>query len=353
MNLLESSLRRVLADPLAEVRAAAADGSALGCVGYDVPLDLLLATGRAFAHLPWQVGRATPFADRWLESGYPGWARSMLQDWSDGVFDVFREVLFTRSDDATQRLYYYVCELQRRGLLRGPVPLMLDVARIPRPSSVARTTAALRGMADRLQVPVQDLAQGVLHANALRERHVELDEARHAPGHLYAQLAHAAHFTDLDALPGIELLAQGSVTGRRVLLAGSAPPDDRLHRAVEAAGATVVADHHARSLRRHGMLVQCEGDPFEALGQQMHGRPDGPRGFGDPAALLRDAAARARAEAVVLWLTREDEALVWHVPAQRRAMAEAGLPLLVLGARRWDAADGAADEIKTFLESLA
>jgi hypothetical protein len=40
------------------------------------------------------------------------------------------------------------------------------------------------------------------------------------------------------------------------------------------------------------------------------------------------------------------------VPAQRRVLATAGLPLLALTARRWDAADGAAAEIMTFLESL-
>jgi hypothetical protein len=354
MNLLESALRAVLDDPLADVRAAAPGGCALGCVGYDVPLDLLLATDRPFAHLPWQADRATPFGDRWLESGFPGWARSMLQDWSDGAFDVFSQVLFTRSDDATQRLYYYVCELQRRGLLRGPAPLMLDVARIARPASLHRTTQALRGVGEQLGVSTQDLAQGVLHANALREHYAALDADRRGPGSLYAQLAQASHFTDLQSLPGLDALATASpVGGRRVLLAGSAPPDDRLHREVEAAGATVVADHHGRSLRRHGPVVACAGDPFDALAAQLHGRPEGPRGFGNAAALLGDAVAAARADAVVLWLTREDESLVWHVPAQRRAMADAGVPLLVLGARRWDGNDGAATEIHAFLESLA
>ena len=42
--------------------------NALGCVGFDVPVDVLLASGRAFFHLPWIKGRATPLADRWLDA---------------------------------------------------------------------------------------------------------------------------------------------------------------------------------------------------------------------------------------------------------------------------------------------
>ena len=30
----------------------------------------------------------------------------------------------------------------------------------------------------------------------------------------------------------------------------------------------------------------------------------------------------------MLWLTREDEGLAWHLPAQRRALAGAGIPAI-------------------------
>jgi hypothetical protein len=59
-----------------------------------------------------------------------------------------------------------------------------------------------------------------------------------------------------------------------------------------------------------------------------------------------------QAGAVLLWLTREDEALAWKVPAQRAQLAAARIPALVMTARRWDGSDGAADEIQRFLENL-
>ena len=60
---------------------------AVGFVGPDVPIEVLLASGRPFGHLPWHATDTTPWADRWLESSFPYWARSILEQWHAGVFD--------------------------------------------------------------------------------------------------------------------------------------------------------------------------------------------------------------------------------------------------------------------------
>src|SRR5690606_38530408 len=113
----------------------AASRGGIGFVGPDVPVDVLLASGRPFGHLPWRAtgaigaigatgatgaAGATPWADRWLESSFPFWARSILEQWHDGAFDALDTVIFSRADDASQRLYYYVAELKRRGKRGGP-----------------------------------------------------------------------------------------------------------------------------------------------------------------------------------------------------------------------------------------
>src|SRR5690606_9904553 len=133
-------LAAILADPLASARAS---GNALAYVGTGVPPDRGLAAARPFCHLPWRSGRATPWADQWLEAAFPDWARSLREDWAAGAFDCFEAVIFSRGDDAAQRLYYYVCELQRRGRLAGPRALILDLALVPRESSVRHCRLAL------------------------------------------------------------------------------------------------------------------------------------------------------------------------------------------------------------------
>lgn len=351
MTVLEQELDRLLANPLQHL--AAPDGPVIGYVGADVPQDLLLATGQRITHLPWVVDRATPRADQWLESSFPGWARSMLEDWASGAFDSLRQVVFSRGEDSVQRLYYYVCELQRRGAMGGPEPLIFDIARIPRDTSRRHTESAVRRLARQLHIEADGIEVGIRRANARRAAFARLDAVRTAAGSVYEKIARASLFADIDHLLDPALLA-GTPPTKRVLLAGSAPPDGRLHRAVEEAGWSVSGELHERSLARLGPAVEeGTGDPAAAIARQRHAMPLGPRGFGDAAEALLVEARRVQADAVVLWLTREDESLAWHVPAQRKRLVEAGIAALVLTARQGDANDGALAEITRYLGELS
>ena len=349
MNTLEHALDAILRDPL---RTALAAGDAIGHVGTEVPLDLLLAADRPVCHLPWQTGRPTPQADRWLESGFPGWTRSILEDWLAGRFDGLAQVVFTRGDDVSQRLYYYVCELQRRGRLRGPEPLIFDLALIPRAASLQRTVDSIARLAAQLGVQEQHLARGVTRANRQRRLFAQLQQSRCAAGVLYGKIARASLFGDLTGLLEAASLPSDAVRCR-VLLAGSAPPDERLHAAVESAGAAVVAEAHVRGLTRLGAPVdENASDCMLAIATQLTAGSIGPRSFIDRAAWLVDSARSAPAGAVVSWLTREEEALSWHVPAQRAALDRAGIAHLELTGRSADADDGAGEEIISFIGGL-
>jgi hypothetical protein len=290
---------------------------AIAHVGPNLPQDLLRATGRHAGALPFDPDAATPRADEWLESKFAPWARSILQAWADGHYDGLGQVLFSRADDSAQRLYYYLCELQRRGFVRGPEPLILDIAKIPRESSAERTIDAVREVAGKLQVGRADLAASIALCD--RER---------AAASVY---------------PG----------GRACLLVGSPPPDRRLHRVIEAAGFSAVGPTLLESWSELGQVVGNGGDPFASLGQQLHASPHGPRAFADAGRALERAVVETSAQAVVLWQIEEDEAQAWHLPAQRAALARAGVAALVLTRRDWLARDGAGDEIQTFLQEIA
>jgi hypothetical protein len=348
-NALQEIDRR-LADPLAPLRGRA---DAVGLIGADIPIDVLLASGRPFGHLPWDAAAPTPWADQWLESSFPYWARSILELWHAGAFDGMGTVVFSRAEDASQRLYYYVRELQRRGALRGPAVAMFDVALLPRESSLAHTTAAIAEIATALDTPVADLARGIESANRLRGALQQLQAGRSAHGPFYERVARAALWND--PTPWLEHVEapRASPPTARVLLAGSAPPDDRLHRAAEDAGASIVAEAHVHGLARLGGPLALAGDsPERAIARRLTATSVGPRAVRDRAQWIVQQASAARARGVILWLTREDEALAWHVPAQRRALEAAGIPALVLPAAHWRADDGALDRITSFCQGL-
>lgn len=289
----------------------------IGTVGPGLPYDLLEATGRHAGPLPWRLDRPTPRADEWLESKFPGWANSILEDWADGRFDQLSTVLFSRADDAAQRLYYYICELQRRGLIGGPKALILDVAKIPRPSSETHTIEAVRSLARELGIANEALDTGIATANRKRETGARAKE------------------------------------GRACLLIGTPPPHRLLHEAIIGAGFAPIGQTLAEVWADPGPAVEeNSGDPAAAIGRQVHRRRDDRRGFGDAAGSVLDLARGCAAQAAVLWYGEEDEVRVWSLPQVRDAMSQAGLPMLVMTRRDEAARDGAPEEVRAFLEGL-
>jgi hypothetical protein len=347
---VDEALARALEVPLA---SSSGRSDAVGFVGPDVPIEVLLASGRPFGHLPWSSTDATPWADRWLESSFPYWARSILEQWQAGKFDGVETVVFSRADDASQRLYYYVAELQSRGLLSGPVPHVFDIALQRRDSSTSHTADAILALCRALDVAPAALPEAIARANRLRRALADLEHERTANGALYERLGRLALWTD--PTPWIFDLALSAqpAGGSRVLLAGSVPPDDRLHRTVEATGATIVCEAHVHGLTRLGPeLAHDAGPPETQVALQLQQASIGPRAMIDRARWVVERADAVQAAAVIVWLTREDEALAWHVPAERRALAAAGIPVLMLPAARWQADDDTLDRIAAFCTEI-
>jgi hypothetical protein len=261
-------------------------------------------------------------------------------------------VVFARSDDASQRLYYYVRELQRRGQLQGPRALVLDLALIPRDSSVDHSVEAVALLSQELEVDEAALRRGIAQADALRARLQSLQQGRSADGPFHERLARALLWSNpLRWIDSVRVSVAGSAP--RVLLAGSTPPDARLHEAAQRGGACIVAETHVHALSRLGApLATPDASATRHVARQLLGNASGPRAFIDRAQWITQQARSARAAAVILWLTREDEALAWHVPAMRRALLEAKLPALVLPAASWRADDGALERIEEFCRGV-
>jgi hypothetical protein len=288
----------------------------IGSLGCDMPIALLAATGCYAGPLAFDADRPTPWADRWLESKFAPWAFQILEDWAGGTLDHLDSVIFSRGDDSCQRLYYYVCELRRAGQLSGPEPVIFDVAHIKRASSAAETISAVRRLGERLQV------------------------------------SEAALGTALEAQT--PLPAARTSSGPSCLLAGTLPPDRRLHRAIEALGWAPDGETLPESwLARAAPASDEAGDAFERLGRRLHAATEGPRGFCDRVAALSARVAATGAGAVILWFCEHDEAEVWHAPALRKQLEAERIPHLVLTRRDWRGADGAVEEIAGFLKGLS
>jgi hypothetical protein len=286
----------------------------IASVGCDMPIALLAATGRYAGPLGYDAGRPTPRAREWLESTFAPWAFQILEDWASGALDHLEMVVFSRGDDSAQRLYYYVCELRRTGSIAGPEPIMLDVAHVPRASSLAHTIASVRKLAGRLGVAEESV--------------------RFATGPAKAPLPSGRN-------------------GPACLIEGTLPPDRRLHEVVEACGWTAIGDTLPENWSASAPFDDAEaGDAFERLGQHIHLAAAGPRSFGDRVAALRARIAETKAAAVLLWFCEHDEVGAWQARPMRLALEAANVPHLLMVRRDWLAGDGAAVEISDFLAGV-
>ena len=344
------AIDRILEDPIAGMN----DG--IGFVGPDVPVEVLLATGRAFGHLPWLTEAPTPFADSVLERSFPFWARSLLEQWHSGAFDGLSTVVFSRAADASQRLYYYISELQRRGRLGGPSIVVFDIAHVPRKSGLAYTADAIRRLGRGLDVGSERLLDAVERANTLRQKLAGITADRTGDGPQFEHVGRAALWSDPS--PWIdEVSGPAQHSSMPVLLVGSVPPDDRIHVAVEEAGASVVAEAHMYPLTRLGpeVSVNGEGVPLSegsveiAIARQLRSSSPSPRAWPGQAKRVADLANDVGAAAVIIWLTREDEALAWQVPMQEKLLDEQGVPTLVLPASDWRFGADQRDRLTRFL----
>jgi hypothetical protein len=361
MSVLERLVEDTLRDPLAAARAhSRAGGRVLGYVGAEIPVELILASGAFALRVPSFAGTSTATADRYLESSFSPSVRSIAEQYLQGALDCLNAIILPRSDDSGQRLYYYLSELRSRGLSDGPPPLIYDLSKIPRDTSLAHSLWATQRLAEEIGADDDALSAAVAKRNRRRELFAAAARARTGSagprGSVMERIFRAADLCEADVFDAAFrdwlTSAEWRWAGPRVLLTGNAPPDERLHRAVEEAGGNVVAEIGAHASCGPAYPPIASDGSFRAIAAHYCCGAFGSRAFVDRASLLTTAAQAARIDAVIIWLLDQEDALIWDLPAQLSSLAAVGIAALPLVRRRWDGADGAPDEIASFVRGL-
>jgi benzoyl-CoA reductase/2-hydroxyglutaryl-CoA dehydratase subunit BcrC/BadD/HgdB len=362
MSGLEPLVEEALRDPLAAAREhARRGGRVIGYAGADIPVELIIAAGAFPLRLPSFARGGMTAADRYLESSFMPDVRSICEQYLQGAFEFLQAIILPRSNDSAQRLYYYLSDLRSRGLASGPEPLIFDLAKVPRDSSRLHTRASVAGLASQIQAAEAALPEAIAKRNRRREliaaaATCRTQGAAQCRGSVMDRIFRAADVCDadiFDANLGSWLRKQRAPTAQpRVLLAGTAPPDERLHLAVEAGGGNVVAelgDHASRSVALP--LIPTSGS-FAAIADHYQASMLGQRAFVDRAAEMFSLVKSGGVTGVVNWLLEEEDALIWDLPAQTAVLGAAGIACLSLSRRHWDGGDGALEEITRFTRDL-
>ncbi len=348
--------RRLRQDPQEIARNAARGGQrVVGFVGNDVPVALILASGSLPVRLRVVASAATEGADRFVEGSFAPEVRVIANQWLQGVYDHLHAVVFARSDDSAQRLYYYLCELQRRRLCAGPLPLLYDIAGLARDASFEHTLDSTRLLASQLGASTSALAPAIERVSQRAALLRAVRERRLLPAPLPGSAAWAfSHASDCDWRAEFDdaghrwLDDVATMPGaKRIVLAGDLPPGDQLHLAIEAAGASVVLELNESASA--GPTVPRE--PLAAIADEFHRRESPALSMRRQPRWLADCALSHRADAVLVWLSEENEALPWEIARQMQALRAAGIPALLLSRQPPDFSPSVLEQVTAFVRS--
>ena len=333
-------LRALRDEPQAVARSVAASGGrVVGYVGNDVPVALILAAGAVPVRLRGNPKAATTRAGQFVESSFSPELRVLADQWLEGALGHLHSVIFPRSDDSGQRLYYYLCELQRRGLCGGPRPLLFDVAGLARGASSAHTLESTRLLASQLGVLPDSLAAARERVRQREDLLRSIRAQRLLPSPLAGSAAWAVEYAaTCDWRPDFDEAARQWLSTvaplpspRRVLLAGDPVPDDQLHIAIESMGATVVAE-----LTESGFADEpTTGDAFAAIAEEFRRRESPALSMRRNPRWLADRALAHRADSVIVWLSEQNEALPWEIARQMESLSSCGISTLMLARQPW------------------
>lgn len=321
------------------------DATTVVCVGTNIPVELVVASGLRPVFLTGAPLAATPRADEFLEDRYGAESRTVLEQLLGGVADNAALLVFDRR---FRDIFYYVKEMVRLGWTPNLPPLhMFDLIlsrsfdqtpfnadQLGRLGSVlARVAGALPGAAledvirehDEWRAEVRrlldfrrrGLIDGLAAFRALSARRV-LDIAEH-----HSRLAELnARLADLDAT------ATDIDCPRVVLLPGEPLYHDRLHAAVREAGGLVVAEDSEWGARLAGSDIGAGSALLTKYWQDATGAELRP--FEARANWLRTALAEYRPDVVVVWVPPSDVSFGWDVPRLLETIRDAGTRPVVL-----------------------
>jgi hypothetical protein len=329
----------------------------IGYVGRDVPVELILAAGATPLGIHGRADQLTPQADRYLEPTFTASSRSIAEQWLNGEFDRLDAVLFSRSDDSAQRLYYYLCELQRRGMCAGPRPLMYDIAAHARDSSLTHTITSTRQLARELGASDDALMPSV---ERVRERSgllmatVDSTTAKAAARGSFTQRMLRAADRDWSFDFDQTLRSAQDSTPLRpdampLMLIGSTPADEQLHESAERAGGNIVATLNAATPYQINETT-TQGDAFEQIARRCRAHP-----WRQMLQSPQDFCARARelrVAGVILWVVAEDTGLAWVYPRLERALREHAIPVLPMTMQKWNVPAETLDAVASFASTL-
>jgi benzoyl-CoA reductase/2-hydroxyglutaryl-CoA dehydratase subunit BcrC/BadD/HgdB len=320
----------------------------IGVTSNTVPWELLRAAGFQPVLLS-PLRKHTPLADRYMESVFSSRMKAIFDFLISPQAASLSTVVIPRTSEQEHKLYLYLREVLRQGTERAPEPILYNLLHARSAEAEAYGLERTRD----LKVALERLTGRAVEPGALSAAIAEGNAARHAIRGLLLQregpsprlsgtealaLIGAWYFMDRSeyALLAQEALREiqmrSPLKGPRILIKGPPLDNPNFCSAVEAHGASVVAEDDWWGSRAAGLDIDTAGEPIQAIFEKYYLDAPSPRIF--PPEIGDDWFRRKASEVdgVIFYLPQEDDVIGWDYPRLRAFLDERAIPHLMLRA---------------------
>jgi benzoyl-CoA reductase/2-hydroxyglutaryl-CoA dehydratase subunit BcrC/BadD/HgdB len=348
-------------------------------VGYTsntVPWELIRAAGCFPVLLGPELetlAQPTPHADKFMEPAFDPRVRGIFEEILSGAWSFLDLLIIPRTSEPEYKLYLYLREIERQKLSAAIPPLhFYDLLHtqnlISRKYGLDRTNHLLERIQQIGPVNAKSLAQAVAESNRARTalRKVQSLRAGSAPrisGSDALAISSTSYFTDRTAFTKLadaacqKLKSARPLRGPRLLIKGTPLHHPKLHHALEAHGAVVVAEDDWWGSRAPGAKIpSAHGTPaaIRAIFADYYLNAPSPRV--SPAAAADSwfrKTVRKGIDGVIFYLPPDDDVYGWDYLRHRDFVAARKIPSLLI---REDANRALTpqmnEQIKSFIASL-
>lgn len=347
----------------------------VGFTSNTVPWELVRAAGCFPVLIGPELGtldKPTPFADSLMEPVFDSRIRTIFNEILSGAWSFLRLLIIPRTSEPENKLYLYLREVARQKLTDKQPPVYLyDLLHMRSPISrkygFDRTKDLVRRLGEIGSISVKSLSNTIKESNraraALRRLHnLRRGEKPRICGSDAHAITGALYFMDRKEYARLvdevcrESKAARPLRGPRLLIKGTPLHHARLHQALEAHDAVVVAeDDWWGSRAADATIVPARGSAsvVKAILENYYLHAPSPRVSPAAAADRWFQNAVRRVDGVVFYLPPDDDVYGWDYPRQRDFLHKRAIPSLLI---REDASRGLSDDttarVQEFLKTI-
>ena len=332
-------------------------GQVVGCLGSDVPEELLVAAGFLPVRICGKPGSDMKAAELYLEQGFDPLVRAQFSRIVGGAYAYLDHLIISNSSDALIRVFYYLRAIRQLEPER-PIPdlYFFDFLHTPFRMSALYNRDRFRELRKVVEswrgqpIMAAELEEAIAIYNENRALLQDLQTLRNSSlvsGVEALQIIGAALF--LPRCEHTRLLKEflneagdlPPISGVRLFMTGSTLDHPEFYELVESCGAVIVGEDHELGSRLFTGEIDPAVDPVDGIVDHYHlRRPSSSQAtISERVAALVEQVKSTAAQGVIFFIHQADDAPSWDFPEQRKALEAIGIAVLLLDRQPYEIAD--------------